>query len=179
MRQTPFCSATPYSPHFGTPALKLQKHRIPPGPSRLCNYSRKSEKRYYDLDQNAFVTVKSQRIVFKLTTMVYKCQHSLCSSHLAEDCIPLPSACSRQHLQSAAGWRCLFQRLDLWHLDLALLRWQARKFGNLCFWPYKNRFSCLTVSGDLNTFCSFSCNWLLRCAFCIYCVCCRCKCPDK
>ena len=35
VRQTPFCSATPYSPHFGTPALKLQRHWILPRPSRL------------------------------------------------------------------------------------------------------------------------------------------------
>ena len=37
---TPFCSTTPYSPHFGTPALKLQRYWIPPGPSRLCKDSR-------------------------------------------------------------------------------------------------------------------------------------------
>ena len=40
MRQTPFCSATPYSPHFGTLTLKLQRYWIPPGPSRLCKDSR-------------------------------------------------------------------------------------------------------------------------------------------
>ena len=40
MHQTPFCSATPYSPHFGTSALKLQRHWIPPGPSQLYKDSR-------------------------------------------------------------------------------------------------------------------------------------------
>ena len=35
MRQTPFCSATTYSPHFGTSALERQRHWILPRPSRL------------------------------------------------------------------------------------------------------------------------------------------------
>ena len=39
-----------------------------------------------------------KKIVFKLPTMNYKCQHGLCPSYLAEDCILLSATRGRQHL---------------------------------------------------------------------------------
>ena len=40
-----------------------------------------------------------RRIVFKLATMVFKCQHGLCPSYLAEDCMLLSDTRVRQHLR--------------------------------------------------------------------------------
>ena len=51
-----------------------------------------------------------QRIVFKLATMVYKCQHGLCPSYLAEDCILLSATRGRQHLRSAGRLELLVPR---------------------------------------------------------------------
>ena len=51
-----------------------------------------------------------QRIVFKLTTMVYKCQHGLCPSYLEEDCILLSATRGRQHLRSAGRLELLVPR---------------------------------------------------------------------
>ena len=51
-----------------------------------------------------------QRIVFKLATMVYKCQHGLCLSYLAEDCILLSATRGRQHLRSAGRLELLVPR---------------------------------------------------------------------
>ena len=60
-----------------------------------------------------------QRIVFKLTNMVYKCQHGLCPSYLAEDCIlVVGSTCDR-----LADWSCLSQEHELWHLVHRLFQW--------------------------------------------------------
>ena len=68
-----------------------------------------------------------QRIVYKLDTMVYKCQQGLCLSYLAEDFILLSATRGRQHLRSAG-------RLEheLRHLAHGLSRWQARWFLILC-----------------------------------------------
>ena len=46
-----------------------------------------------------------QRIVFKLATMVYKCQHGLCPSYLAEDCILLSATRGRLSAAPAIGWQ--------------------------------------------------------------------------
>ena len=43
-----------------------------------------------------------QRMVFTLATMVYKCQHGLCPSYLAEDCILLSA--TRGSAAPAIGW---------------------------------------------------------------------------
>ena len=51
-----------------------------------------------------------QRIVFKLATMVYKCQHGLCPSYLAEDCILVSATRVRQHLRSAGRLELLVPR---------------------------------------------------------------------
>ena len=44
-----------------------------------------------------------QRIVFKLATMVYKCQHGLCPSYLAENCILLSA--TRGRAAPSIGWQ--------------------------------------------------------------------------
>ena len=51
-----------------------------------------------------------QRIIFKLAIMVYKCQHGLCPSYLAEDCILLSATRGRQHLRSAGRLELLVPR---------------------------------------------------------------------
>ena len=51
-----------------------------------------------------------QRIVFKLATMVYKCQHGLCPSYLAEDCILLSATRGRLHMRSAGRLELLVPR---------------------------------------------------------------------
>ena len=51
-----------------------------------------------------------QRIVLKLATMAYKCQHGLCSSYLAEGCILLSATRGRQHLRSAGRLELLVPR---------------------------------------------------------------------
>ena len=74
-----------------------------------------------------------QRIVFKLATMVYKCQHGLCPSYLAEDCILLSATRGRQHLRSAGRLELLVPRTrTVTFGPRKLLRWQARGFGILC-----------------------------------------------
>ena len=105
-----------------------------------------------------------QRIVFKLATMVYKCQHGLCPSYLAEDCILLSATRGRQHLRSAG------------RLELLVPRTRTVTFGPRAFtvagpgaWnslPPALREPTLCFRRDWKLFCSDSCNCFIAPLLC-------------
>ena len=101
-----------------------------------------------------------QRIVFKLATMVYKCQHGLCPSYLAEDCILLSATRGRQHLRSAGRLELLVPRTrtcDIWPAGFHGGRPGSLEFSAPC--SKRTDSPRLTVSGgDWKLFCSDSCN---------------------
>ena len=73
-----------------------------------------------------------QRIVFKLATMVYKCQHGLCPSYLPEDCILLSATRGRQHLRSAGRLELLVPRTRTVIFGLRAFAVVCPGFGILC-----------------------------------------------
>ena len=73
-----------------------------------------------------------QRIVFKLATMVYKCQHGLCPSYLAEDCILLSATRGRQHLRSAGRLELLVPRTRTVSFGPRAFAVAGPGFGFLC-----------------------------------------------
>ena len=72
----------------------------------------------------------------KLATMVYKCQHGLCRTYLAEDCYPTVfHSWSGSTYDRLADWSCLFQKRELWHLNCGILWWWVQRFGTHCLQP--------------------------------------------
>ena len=86
-----------------------------------------------------------QRIVFKLATMVYKCQHGLCPSYLAEDCILLSA--TRQNLRLAGRLELLVPRTWTVTFGPPSFAVAGLGFGILCPLLLGNGLSRLTVSG--------------------------------
>ena len=110
-----------------------------------------------------------QRIIFKLATMVYKCQHGLCPSYLEEDCILLSATRGRQHLRSAGRLELLVPRTRTVTFGprAFMVTGPGPGFGILCPLLQENRPSLLTVSGgDLKLFCSDSCNCFIAPLLC-------------
>ena len=46
-----------------------------------------------------------QRIEFKLSSIMYKCQHNLAPAYLTACCTPIAAMAGRQHLRSAASFK--------------------------------------------------------------------------
>jgi len=52
----------------------------------------------------------SQRVVFEMVLMVWKCVHGVAPAYLSDLCIPATAISCRQHLQSAATGTLLVPR---------------------------------------------------------------------
>ena len=97
------------SGHQRRPGLLNKLQHIQNAAARLVTDTRKYDHITPVLRDLHWLPIR-QRIVFKLAIMVYKCQHGLCPSYLAEDCVLLSATRGRQHLRSAGRLELLVPR---------------------------------------------------------------------
>ena len=93
--------------------------------------------------------------------MVYKCQHGLCPSYLAEDCILLSATRGRQHLRSAGRLELLVPRtrtVDIWPMGFRGGRPGGLEFSAPCSKRTESLVFLTVSGGDWKLFCSDSCN---------------------
>ena len=79
-----------------------------------------------------------QWILYKRSTIVYKCIHGAAPSYLTNLCVPVATNISRRYLRSATHGNLLVGR-ERWPMDHEALLFLVLLSGTLCHRPYVHR----------------------------------------